>query len=88
MRDKELMRPSIKVPPELELKQLPSHLKYAFLGKNSTLLVIISASLPKEKEEDLIEVLKTHKEVIGWTMADIKGVSPHICQHKILLENM
>ena len=23
---------------------------------------------------------------MGWTMADIKGVSPHICQHKILLE--
>ncbi|XP_038904432.1 uncharacterized protein LOC120090795 [Benincasa hispida] len=37
--------PSLEEPPELKLKPLPNHLKYAFLGTNKTLLVIISANL-------------------------------------------
>ncbi|XP_075492505.1 uncharacterized protein LOC142530560 [Primulina tabacum] len=36
---------SIEEPPTLELKPLPPHLKYVFLGKNNTLPVIISAAL-------------------------------------------
>ncbi|XP_070054913.1 uncharacterized protein [Nicotiana tomentosiformis] len=38
-------KPSIEEPPQLDLKPLPSHLRYAFLGPNSTLLVIISSGL-------------------------------------------
>ena len=38
-------QPSIISPQQLELKQLPPHLKYAFLGENSTLPIIISSSL-------------------------------------------
>ncbi|XP_019240253.1 PREDICTED: uncharacterized protein LOC109220252 [Nicotiana attenuata] len=38
-------KPSIEEPPKLQLKPLPSHLRYAFLGPNSTLPVIISSSL-------------------------------------------
>jgi len=37
--------PSIQEPPKLELKELPSYLRYAFLRENSTLLVIIFSSL-------------------------------------------
>ncbi|XP_070013021.1 uncharacterized protein [Nicotiana sylvestris] len=37
--------PSIVDPPQLELKSLPSHLRYAFLGPSSTLPLIISSSL-------------------------------------------
>ena len=37
--------PSIKVPPILELKALPSHLQYAFLGVKNTLLVITTNAL-------------------------------------------
>ena len=73
------MKSSVELAPKLELKPLPSHLKYVFLGENLTLPMIISASLSKEKEDDLIRVLKEHKLAMGWTMADIKGVSPHIC---------
>lgn len=36
---------SIKKAPKLELKALPPHLKYIFLGDNDTLLVILSARL-------------------------------------------
>ncbi|KAA3464785.1 RNA-directed DNA polymerase (Reverse transcriptase), Ribonuclease H-like protein [Gossypium australe] len=50
-------KPSVEEPPKLELKQLPKHLEYAFLGENSTLPVIISSELePKEKEE-LLQVV-------------------------------
>ncbi|CAN6721305.1 unnamed protein product [Malus baccata var. baccata] len=37
--------PSVIQPPSLELKPLPSHLKYVFLGEQETLPVIISSSL-------------------------------------------
>lgn len=70
----------------MELKQLPSHLKYAFLGEGDTLPVIISCKLTAPKEEKLIWVLKDHKEAIEWTLADIKRLSPATCMHRILLE--
>ena len=31
-------------------------------------------------------MLKNHKEALGWTLADIKGISPAMCMHKIFLE--
>mgnify|MGYP001589073465 CR=1 FL=1 len=68
--------PSIVQGLKLELKQLPSHLKYAFLGEGDTLPVIISCKLTAPEEEKLIRVLKDHKEAIGWTLGDIKGLSP------------
>ncbi|KAK8508033.1 hypothetical protein V6N11_073541 [Hibiscus sabdariffa] len=79
--------PSILQPPRVELKELPKHLKYAFLGDNDTLPVIVSNKLSKREEDDLIEVLRTHKEAIGWTIADIKGLSPSTCMHKIKVED-
>ncbi|KAL5552880.1 hypothetical protein UlMin_040281 [Ulmus minor] len=78
---------SVDESPALELKPLPSHLKYAYLGALSTLPVIISAFLTKEQEVQLLEVLKKFKKAIGWTLADIKGISPSFCMHKILLED-
>ena len=44
----EKLLPSIVQAPDIELKQLPSHLKYAFLGENDTLPVIISNKLTFE----------------------------------------
>ncbi|CAN6695155.1 unnamed protein product [Malus baccata var. baccata] len=78
--------PSIVQPPTLELKPLPSHLKYVFLGEDQTLPVIISSSLMAQEEDKLIRVLKEHKSAIGWTLADIKGISPTTCMHRILME--
>ncbi|KAI5351478.1 hypothetical protein L3X38_004369 [Prunus dulcis] len=73
--------------PELELKQLPKHLKYAYLGENETLPVIVASHLGPNNEKKLLRVLKEHKTAIGWSMADIKGISPTLCMHKILLED-
>ncbi|KAK4391632.1 Retrovirus-related Pol polyprotein from transposon.6 [Sesamum angolense] len=78
--------PSILQAPALELKELPKHLKYAYLGENNTLPVIISSKLNTLEEEKLIRVLREFKEAIGWTIADIKGLSPSTCMHRILLE--
>jgi hypothetical protein len=78
--------PSLESPPKLELKPLPDKLKYAFLGANETLPVIIASDLQKDQEDNLLEVLKEHKEAIGWTVADLKGIDPSICMHRIHLE--
>ncbi|XP_061338144.1 uncharacterized protein LOC133285009 [Gastrolobium bilobum] len=84
-KEKQLKRPSSEKPPELELKPLPQHLKYAYLGNNKTLPVIISSFLTKEQEGLLLDKLKKYQGAIGWTIADLKGISPSFCMHKILL---
>lgn len=68
------------------MKQLPEHLRYAFLGDNSTFPVIVATSLTPEKENKLLRVLREHRTALGWTISDIKGISPSICMHKILME--
>ena len=78
--------PSEERPPKLELKPLPSHLKYAFLGAEETFPVIISSSLEMNQENQLLEILRNHITALGWTIADIKGISPLICTHRIHLE--
>ncbi|KAM0057279.1 putative aspartic peptidase domain superfamily [Helianthus debilis subsp. tardiflorus] len=70
------LKPSLISPPKVELKELPAHLKYAFLGEDQTLPVIIAANLEKDQEEALLKVLKTHRAAIGWTLADLKGTVP------------
>ncbi|KAA0032798.1 retrotransposon gag protein [Cucumis melo var. makuwa] len=70
----------------IELKTLPPHLKYIFLGKRNMFSVIISRELNQKQEERLIEVLKKKKQAIGWTLDDIKGISPTFCMHRIILE--
>ncbi|RVW68547.1 hypothetical protein CK203_063695 [Vitis vinifera] len=75
-------------PPKLELKWLPSHLRYAFLKDSSFYPVIINSSLNDLEEEKLLRVLREHKKAIGWTIDDIKGISPSICMHKVLFEEI
>ena len=50
---------------KVELKTLPEHLMYVFIGENETNPVIISSSLRKEEEAQLVKVLKKHKAAIG-----------------------
>ena len=78
--------PSEERPPNLELKPLPTHLKYAFLGDEETFPVIISSSLDLNQENQLLEILRSHRIALGWTIADIRGISPLICIHRIHLE--
>ena len=68
------------------MKDLPKHLKYAFLGAERSKPVIITDDLTEENEQKLIKSLTKHKEAMSWSVEDLKGVSPSICMHKILLE--
>ncbi|GJS52778.1 reverse transcriptase domain-containing protein [Tanacetum coccineum] len=82
----EKIKPSCEDPPDLELKDLPSHLEYAFLEGNDKLPIIIAKNLKDEDKTALIKVLKSHKHAIAWKISDIKGIDPQFCTHKILME--
>ncbi|GJU36391.1 reverse transcriptase domain-containing protein [Tanacetum coccineum] len=77
---------SIDEPPEVELKDLPPHLEYAFLEGDNKLPVIIAKDLSVEEKAALIKVLKSHKRAIAWKLSDIKGINPEFYTHKILME--
>ncbi|GJS41090.1 reverse transcriptase domain-containing protein [Tanacetum coccineum] len=78
---------SIDEPPEVELKDLPPHLEYAFLADNNKLPVIIAKDLSDDEKTALIKVLKSRKQAIAWKLSDIKGINPEFYSHKILMED-
>ncbi|GKE35193.1 hypothetical protein Tco_1454515 [Tanacetum coccineum] len=78
---------SIDEPPELELKDLPPHLKYAFLEGTDKLPVIITKNIKDEEKTTLLKVLKSHKHAIAWNISDIKGIDPRFYTHKILMKD-
>nr|GFA63538.1 reverse transcriptase domain-containing protein [Tanacetum cinerariifolium] len=73
-------------PPDVELKDLPPHLEYAFLENNNKLPVIIAKELGDEEKFALIKVLKSHKRAIAWKLSDIQCINLEFCTHKILME--
>nr|GEY48779.1 reverse transcriptase domain-containing protein [Tanacetum cinerariifolium] len=73
-------------PPEVELKDLPPHLEYAFLGDNNKWPIIIAKDLSVDEKSALLKVLKSRKQAIAWKLTDIKGIDAEFCSHKILLE--
>ncbi|GJV57798.1 reverse transcriptase domain-containing protein [Tanacetum coccineum] len=78
---------SIDEPPELELKDLPPHLEYAFLEGTDKLPVIIAKNLKDAEKTELLKVLRSHKHAIASNISDIKGIDPRFCTHKILIED-
>ncbi|GJX90246.1 reverse transcriptase domain-containing protein [Tanacetum coccineum] len=81
------VEPSSDELPDLELKDLPPHLEYAFLEGTDKLPVIIAKDLKDEDKTTLLKVLRSHKRAIAWKMSDIKGIDPKFCTHKILMED-
>ncbi|GJR29102.1 reverse transcriptase domain-containing protein [Tanacetum coccineum] len=81
-----IVKSSIDEPPELELKDLPSHLEY-FLEGTDKLPVIIAKDLKEDEKVRLLKVLKSHKRAIAWKISDIKGIDPQFCTHKILMND-
>nr|GEY53015.1 hypothetical protein [Tanacetum cinerariifolium] len=77
---------SVDEPLEVELKDLPPHIEYAFLEGDDKLPVIIAKDLSVEEKTALITVLKSYKRAIAWKLSDIKGIDPKFCTHKILME--
>ncbi|GJV68903.1 reverse transcriptase domain-containing protein [Tanacetum coccineum] len=69
------------------MKRLPKHLEYAFLEKDSLLLIVMSALLEADEKQRLVSVLKNYKEAIAGKTSDIPGISPSFCKHKINFED-
>ena len=66
-------KPSIEKAPKLELKVLPPHLRYEFLGNSDTLPVIIASDLNEQQVESLVKVLKGSKELLGGLLRTLLG---------------
>nr|GEZ05560.1 reverse transcriptase domain-containing protein [Tanacetum cinerariifolium] len=73
----------VEEPPELELKELPSHLEYAFLEDSNKFPIIIAKNLKVDEREALINVLKSHKWAIAWKISYIKGIDPRLAGNEL-----
>ncbi|XP_020263244.1 uncharacterized protein LOC109839226 [Asparagus officinalis] len=58
--------------PKVELKPLPSSLRYEFLSPDSTYPVIVNACLNKNETDKLLRTLRVHRKVIRYTMDEVK----------------
>jgi hypothetical protein len=86
-KDIKEIKPEEPQVPEVDLKPLPKGLKYEFLGPDKTYLVIVSDELSFEENEKLLILLKKHRKVIGYSINDLKGLSPAFCTHRIPMED-
>jgi hypothetical protein len=73
--------------PEVDLKPLPKGSKYKFLDPDKTYPVIVSDNLNPEENETLLILLKNHRKVIGYSINNLKGLSPTFCTHRIPMED-
>ena len=62
--------------PKVELKPLSPRLRYEFLSRNRTFLVIISSRRNDAQIDKLLFVLQEHRGIIGYGIKNIKGISP------------
>ena len=72
--------------PIIELKPLPSSLRYAFLNNDQDSPVIISNKLSQEESLRLLTVLEKHRYAFGYSLQDLKGISPALCTHRIPID--
>jgi hypothetical protein len=79
----ELPKEEVPPPPPIELKTLPEGLRYVFLHGNQNTPVIISDMLSDEETSKLVAVLEKRRSVFGYSLKDLKGVSPTLCTHRI-----
>jgi hypothetical protein len=70
----------------IELKPLPLGLKYVFLNDNEESPMIISDKLSKYETIRLLTVLEKHHFAFGYSLQDLKGISPSLCTHRIPID--
>src|ERR1041385_9224033 len=71
---------------QFDLKPLPDALKHAYLDEKKIYPFIINANLSGYEEERLLETINRRRGALGYTVDDLRGISPSICQHTINLE--
>jgi hypothetical protein len=64
----ELPKEEVLTRPPIELKPLPSGLRYVFLNGNTQTSVIISDKLSEEETSHLIAILQKHRLVFGYSL--------------------
>jgi hypothetical protein len=67
----------------IELKPLPSSLRYAFLNNDQDSPVIISNRVSQEESLRLINILEKHCYAFGYSLQDLKGICHVLCIHRI-----
>jgi uncharacterized protein YejL (UPF0352 family) len=72
--------------PPVELKPLSTSLRYAFLNGDTETPVIISDKLNEQETAKLIAVLEKHRSVFGYSLQDLKGISPTLCTRRISID--
>ena len=72
--------------PPVELKPLPAGLRYAFLNGDKETPIIISDKLSDKEMSKLIAILEKHRSVFGYSLQDLKGISPTLRTHRILID--
>lgn len=70
----------------MELKPLPSHLRYKYLGPNHTFPVIFSTKLDDSQIQKLLDILRKHNGAIGYIINDIGKMNPLLYMHTIHLD--
>ena len=61
-------------------------LLYAFLNGDKETPIIISDKLSNEETSKLIANLEKHRSIFEYSMQDLKGISPTLCTHCILID--
>jgi hypothetical protein len=56
------------------------------LNGNRETLVIISNKLSHEETQKLVATLEKYRSVIGYSLKDLKGISPSWCTHRIPMD--
>jgi hypothetical protein len=74
-----------KIPP-VELKQLPHGLQYVFLNGDRETSVIINDKLSHEETQKLVATLEKYQSFIGYSLKDLKRISPGRCTHRIPMD--
>jgi len=67
--------------PPIELKPLPSGLKYVFLNNDHKYPVILNNDYKETYK--LITALEKYRVAFGYSLQDLKGISPVLCTHRI-----
>lgn len=69
------------------MKPIPPNLKYVYLDNEHLYQVIVSAHLDDTSIERLLSTFKKYRDVIGYSIDNIKGVGPTLGTHRIYLED-
>jgi len=72
--------------PPVEQKPLPTGLHYAFLNGKQETPVIISDKLSNEEIAKLIAILEKHRPVFGYSLHNLKEISPTLYTHRIPID--